>query len=100
FLIQVLEEFLPGNRLAARDDARKPPIVHAAGVGLPALPAKLEHDLPALHLDMPVLERGQAERLVGPRVFLVPDAYTGRLEEPDDGREHFLAREPVEREIR
>ena len=41
-----------------------------------------------------VRERGQAERAVEPGVLVVADADEGQLEQPDDGGQHLLARQP------
>ena len=47
----------------------------------------------ALHRDVPVAQRRQAERLVGARVFLVADPDQRGFEQPHDGGQHAVARE-------
>ena len=80
--VQVLEELFARNGLALPDDARQPAIADVHAVRLAALSAKLEAELRAGDLDVPVAQRGEAERPVGARgdVKLV-HAKTRRREE-------------------
>lgn len=58
-----------------------------------ALAAEFEpHAAFAFDLDVPGAQRRQSKRFVIAGVRFVADAYEGRLEHPDDGREHFVAR--------
>ena len=59
-----------------------------------ALAAKTEAQLRRPDLHVPILERGQAERLVGARILLVADANERGFEQPGHGREHLLPRQP------
>jgi hypothetical protein len=58
-----------------------------------ALAAEFELDLAAVDADVAVAQRRQAEGFVGARVLLVPDPHHGRLQQVDDRRQHFFARQ-------
>jgi hypothetical protein len=58
-----------------------------------ALAAEAELDLAAVDLHVAVAQRGQAERFIGARVFLVPDPHHGHFQQAHDGGQHLLARQ-------
>ena len=93
-LVQVLEQLLAREVPAPADDPGEPGVGQVDLVLDPALAPELEPDRLPADPDVPVAHRGQAERLVGPGVFLVADPDQGRLQEPDDRRQHLLARQP------
>ena len=57
---------------------------------LPALAAKIEVDMGALDVDMAVLQRGQPEGAVGPRIFVVADPDQRRFQQTDDGGQQLF----------
>src|SRR6266540_6347825 len=65
-----------------------------------ALAAEAERDARAADVDVPAAHRRQAEGAVVARVLVVPDPDQRCLEQPDDGREDPLARQPAPPEVR
>ena len=95
----VLEELLAGQVLAAPDDGRQPPIPDTDLVLATGLAAEPEADPRPRHRGVPALQGRQAERAVEPRVLVVADPDEGRLQQPDDGRQHLLARHARYRQV-
>ena len=58
-----------------------------------AFAAELESQLAAADPDVPVTQRGEAERAVGAGVLLVADPDQGALQEPHQRRQHLLPRQ-------
>ena len=93
-VVDVLEELLAGQVLAAPDDRRQPAVAQADLVLLAGLAAEPEPDRGPVDRGVAVLERRQAERPVEPRVLVVADPDERQLEQPDDRRQDLLARQP------
>src|SRR5688572_12174515 len=68
-------------------------------MALAALAAELETQPRAADGDVPILQRGQAERAVGLHVLVVADADGALLEQLDDSGEHLVAGEAGLRQI-
>ena len=94
-VIDVLEQLLARQLLAAPDHRREPAVAQTDLVRLPGLAAEPEPDGGALDAGVAVAQGRQAERAVQPRVLVVADPDEGQLEQPHDGREDLLAREPA-----
>jgi hypothetical protein len=93
-LVEVLEELLAREVLAAADDAGEPAVADVHLLELAALAAELEPKRRSGDADVSVTHRGQPEGAVVASVLGVPDPDRGRLEEPDDGGHHLLPRQP------
>ena len=91
--VDVLEQVLPGQLLAAPDERREAPVDQLALLGPAALAPKPEPNGRARHLRVPVAQRRDPERAIEARVLRVADAQARHLEERDDGREDLLARQ-------
>src|SRR5439155_18702208 len=91
--VDVPEQLVAGEIAARLHDPREPGVPQADAMLDPALAA--EHEAHRRAVDRRVLfaHRRQAGRSILPRVFLVADANERLLEELDDSREHFLARQ-------
>ena len=63
------------------------------GVFDAALAAKIKLNLRTAHGDMPIAKCGQTEGVVLLGVLLVPDSDKGRLQQANDRREDFAARQ-------
>ncbi len=98
-VVEVLEEFVAGDLLAAPDDPREAPVLDADLPLLAALAAELEAQLGVLDGDVVVAHRRQAERVVLPGVLLVADADQRLLQELDDRRQDLLARQAGPRQV-
>ena len=99
-VVDVLEQLLAGQLLAAPHDARR--AGDRAGPTswiMPVLPRNRKRTFePSTHR-VAVLQRRQPEGPVQPGVLVVADSDQGELEQPDDGREHLLARQPGPSEV-
>ena len=99
-VVDVPEQLLSRQLLAALHDPAQAPVPDAQGVLLAALPAKAEAQLFPGHRHVPPAQGGEAERGVLAGVLLVPDADEGDLEQPDDERQHLLPAQSRARERR
>ncbi len=99
-VVDVAEQLLSRQLLAAFHDPAQAPVADAEGVLFPALSAKAEPQLFPGHRHVPPAQRGEAERGVLAGVLLVPDADEGDLEQPDDERQHLLPAQSRARERR
>jgi hypothetical protein len=99
-VVEVLQQVLAGQLLAAGDDPRQPPVAEVDLVRLAALAREPEPDPRPVDARVPVAEGGQPERLVEPRILLVPHPDQRQLQEPDDRRQDLLARQSGSAEIR
>ncbi len=88
-LVDVLEQLLAGQLLASADDLRQPAIVDRDRVMDAALAPEAEFQARAPDPGVPVAHCRQAERVVVAGIFVVADADQGRLQQPDDGRQHL-----------
>ncbi len=91
--VEVLEEHVTGQGVALGHDGGQPAVADRHHVVLAALAPEAEVDHVAGDGDVPVAQRGQAERAVRLRVLLVPDADQRRLEQADQRGQHLLARQ-------
>ena len=66
---------------------------------LSALALEIEAQLGAVHLHVPVLQRGQAVALVLLGVLVAADADEGGFQQLHDGGQHFLPRQAAQREV-
>ena len=98
-VVEVLEQLVARQVAAILDDAREAAVAMPPFVPDAALAAKAEADVAAVDLGVPVAQGRQAEAVVGLRVFAVADAEQGQLEQPDDRRQHPLARQAVPAQI-
>ena len=98
-LVDVLEQLVARQLAAAPYDACRARIVHVDRVRLARLALELEAHGRAAHLDVLRVHRGQTVRAVVARVLVVPDADQRLVEQPDDGRDHLLARQPRQRHV-
>src|SRR5205807_698283 len=73
-LVEVLEQFVAGQLAAILDDARQPAIIDVRFVPDPMFATKIQMDVTALDLDMPIAQGGQTIALVRLGVFGVADA--------------------------
>ena len=73
-LVEVLEELLPRQVLAALDDAREARVGDRDAVLDAALAAEAEAQRRAVDLHVPAAQRGEAEGVVLARVLVVADA--------------------------
>src|SRR5262245_58443351 len=99
-VIDVLKQFVTGKVAASLDHSGQPAIVDVDRMMDPAFPAELKAHDAATYTDVPVAKRRQSKRSVLPDVLLVPDADEALLEKLHDGRQHLVAREAGEREVR
>src|SRR3954471_10916773 len=90
-LVAVLEELLPGQVLAALDDACEPRIGDRDAVLDAALAAKAEAQDRAVDGEMAAPQRGEAVRAVVAHVLVVADADQRAVEEPHHGGEELPA---------
>jgi hypothetical protein len=98
-LIDVLEQLLAGQLLAAADERGEATIAQADLVGGSGLAAEAETDARALDSGVSVTQRGQPERAVEPRVLVVTDPDERELEQADDRGEDLLAGQPRSGEV-
>ncbi len=91
--IDVLEQLIPWEILAAPHDLSQALVDELDVVLLTALAAETEADVRALHTNVPVTQCGEAERTIGSHVFLVPDARQGALQQAHDGSQDFGSRQ-------
>jgi hypothetical protein len=61
---------------------------------LSALAAESKSKLGPTHVHVAVLQCGEAERIVHPRVLLIANSKHRGVEDPDHGRQNLLARQP------
>ncbi len=100
-VVEVLEQALARQLLAAADQRREAPVVDAGAVLLAALAAEVEHRRrPGEANHVPLAEGGEAEALVGLGVLVVADADGRLLHDPHDRRQHLLARKSALGEVR
>ena len=66
---------------------------------LPDLPRNASSAPPPLQGHVPLAQRGEAEALVGPGVFVVADPDQGDLQQAHGGGEHLLARQAAPGEV-
>ena len=92
-VIEIGEEFLPGEMLAFLHNLRQHRGVEVDFVIDAGLAAEAEVDGVAFDGDVFVLDGGEAEGVVGAGVFFVADADEGFFEELDHGGEDFFAGE-------
>ena len=93
-VIDVLEQMLPRNLLAATHYSRDALIIDQDLVLHPALATEIEHGAAiADEGDMPVAKRRQAEALVIARIFGVADADAGCIQQTHHHCQHFFARQ-------
>ena len=74
FVVEILEQLVPGQVATAFDDAREPAVADVALISVAALAAEAEMDVAAVDPDMAIAQRRQPEALIGPRVLGVADA--------------------------
>ena len=74
FVVEILEQFVPGQVATAFDDACEPAVADVALISVAALAAEAEMDVAAVDPDMAIAQRRQPEALIGPRVLGVADA--------------------------
>ena len=87
--VHILEKVLAGQLQALLHGARQPRIADLDVVLHPALAAEVEGDGVAMHLGVPVAQRGKAIGLVALGILGVADPDQGRVEQADD-RGHDL----------
>ena len=92
--IEVLEQVLTRQLQAALDHRSQTPVADTHLVLHATLAAKLELDLAALDIDMPVAQSGQPIGLVLTRVLAVADADQGRVEQHHHGCEDLFPSKP------
>jgi hypothetical protein len=92
-VIDVLEQMLPGEFLAALHDAGGRWVGEPRGLLHPALAPEADLQGGGACVHMPVAQRGQPERAVFGGVFLVAHAHRGAVQQPHDGRDHRLQRQ-------
>lgn len=90
-VIHKLEQFLARQMLAGADDFGQTAVVQIDGVLDPALAAEFEMNFVAVHSNMTVAQRGQAEGLVFPGILGIADADVRGLQELHDDGEDFFA---------
>jgi hypothetical protein len=98
-VVQVLEENLTGQLVAALHDARDVPVGDGHGVLYSALAAELEAQLGAIDRDVTSAQRCEPVRLVVARQILRPHADERTLQQPHHGREHFVTRESLQEDV-
>ena len=92
--IEILEQRLTRQLLASFDDFRQSRGIQIEIAGHAAFGAKMKMDRLSPHVRMPILHRRQAKGMILPRIFVVADSYQRRFEQPDDGGQNLLARQP------
>src|SRR6266851_879711 len=97
--VEVLEEVLAGQVFATLDHTRHAPVFEADRNLDAALALEQKPHGRAAHVDVPVAQRGQAERVILPGVLLVADAQERGLEQADDGTDHLLLRQPFPAQV-
>src|SRR5204863_3109945 len=97
--VDVLEQLLSGKVLALLHDAREPPVGDRHGVIDSALAAEAEQQLRALHLDVTLAQRREAEGAVLARVLVVADADQRLVEQHHHGSEDLAPREIARAQI-
>ncbi|MNE09113.1 hypothetical protein D3C80_1017810 [compost metagenome] len=90
FGVAVFEQVLARQALERPHRPRQPLIADADPVVLAALAAKLEGQGGAVHLQMPLVQGGQAEAAVPPRVLGVADADQGDLQQAHRRRQDLV----------
>jgi hypothetical protein len=98
-VVDVLEQFLPGQLLAPAHDRCEPAVAQPHLVRQPALPPEPEPHLGALDAGVTVAHRRQPERPVQAGVLVVADPDQGQLQEPHDRGEHLLAGQTAPGEV-
>ena len=93
-LVEILEELLTRQVSAGFDDARDPAVAHRHLLHLPAFAAEMKPNFRRRDVDVLVLERRQAVRIVVARVFLVADPERRFFEQRNDRRQNLFARQP------
>jgi hypothetical protein len=99
-LVLVLEEVLARQVLAPGDDPGQATVAKGHLVRLAVLAVEPEADPGALDTRVAVAQRREPERLVEAGVLVVADADQRELEQPDDRRQHLLARQARAGEVR
>ena len=92
-LVQVLEQFLPRQLLAAAHHAGHARVVQGSALLHAAFAAKAQLQRAAAHGGVARAQRGQAVGAVADRIFLVAHAHIGGVQQPHDGRQHARARQ-------
>ena len=97
--IAVFEQVLAGKVLQRAHGPRQPLVANAHPVVLAALAAKLEGQGRAVHLQMPLVQGGQAEAAVLTGVLGVADTDQGDLQQAHGGGQHLVAARSASRQI-
>src|SRR6185295_19831781 len=92
-LVQVLEQLLPRQVLAAPHDAGQPRVRYLHVIDLAALAAEPEANSRRADLRVPVTERSKAERAIIACVLRIADPDEALLEQPHHCCQHPLARQ-------
>ncbi len=90
--VEILEQLVPRQVLAALDDARKPRILQRDAVLDAALAAEGEAQHLAVDAHVAPAQRGEAEGVVLARVLVVADADQRAVEQPHHGGEELAPR--------
>src|SRR2546421_3071704 len=90
FLVDILEEFMPWQVLAAFDDFGELAIIDVDDMFLATFAAKMEMYLRAFHFDVLAAHSSQAVRIVLFGILLVANPDERDIEQAHDGRQHFL----------
>ncbi len=98
-LVDVPEQLLARQVLAAAYDPRQPPVDDPRLDLAAVLRTEREADVIAPHGGVPVAHRGCAERVVQPRVLVVADPQQCRVDQPQHGRQHLLPRQAAQRHV-
>jgi hypothetical protein len=99
-VVDILKQLLTRQLLALADDAREAAIVEHQLLDTPALALEREERAAVLQeLHVAIAQRGQPVGFVGARVLFVADAQQRLVEQPHDGRKHFVLRQPRQREV-
>jgi hypothetical protein len=99
FVVDVLEQVLAGQLLAAPDERREAAVDQGSFLGSAALASKAEPDRRAGDAGMSGAQRRQPEGAVQARVLLTPHPEPGQLEQRHDGREDLLLRQARTAEV-
>ena len=93
-LVDVLEQRLARQFLAAPHELREPRVIDGHVVLRAALAAELQQRLAARRKTrMAIAQRGQAEAAIAARVLGIADAHLRRIQQLHHQREHLLARQ-------
>src|SRR5438105_1574756 len=98
-IVEVAEQLLARQVLAALHDPRQGPVAHVDVMLLAALAPEAEAHPFALDPDVVLPQGGQPEAPVLLRVLGVADADVARVEQPHDRGDHLLARHALARQV-